>query len=333
MDVGLGAEPVHRPIEERVRRGRALLRPLAVERPAEHRVRAAIIVGPQSGQPFVDQRRLARAALGDEREDVDLAIGPGVVEAPQLGVAADEAFVGGLGEAVDVDKGGLHGHGRRARRAFARDDLICDLGDLVGRIRHVLHAVVKGKAGEWVGVARPKVLVLDLVQPSLWRRRQQQRIEMDIFALRLPVANGRDLSVDDVVGRHREAGDEQNENVAGAQFLFDLRVPIGAASHLAVDPHFEDAVLYGRRKEALHEAEPLDFTLGGLVRLVGVRVADEDDRLGRGGRHAGIHSTSARGVARAGKRVKAAGAAAEGSVPGDVTVPAVDLLESVFFRP
>ena len=102
----LDAELVQRPIEERVRRSRALLRALAVKRPAEHCLRAAIIVGPQSLQPFVDQRRLARAAFGDEREDVGLGIGPGVVEALQLRVAADEAFVGGFGEAADVDVAG-----------------------------------------------------------------------------------------------------------------------------------------------------------------------------------------------------------------------------------
>ena len=67
------AELRERPIEKLVRRGRALLRALAVERPAEHAIGAAIAVGLQARQPFVDQRRLARAALGDEREDVGLA--------------------------------------------------------------------------------------------------------------------------------------------------------------------------------------------------------------------------------------------------------------------
>jgi hypothetical protein len=54
-------------------------------------------------EPLVDQRRLAGAALGDEREDVGAAIGPGLIEALQFGVAADKALVAGLGQAGDVD--------------------------------------------------------------------------------------------------------------------------------------------------------------------------------------------------------------------------------------
>jgi hypothetical protein len=60
-------------------------------------------------EPFVEQRRLAGAALGDEREDVGVAIGPRVIEALQLDVTADETLVAGLGQAGDVDDG------RRAR--------------------------------------------------------------------------------------------------------------------------------------------------------------------------------------------------------------------------
>ena len=77
------AELGQRPVEKLVGRGRALLRALAVERPAEHAIGAAIAVGLQARQPFVDQRRLARAALGDEREDVGLFVAPGFVEALQ----------------------------------------------------------------------------------------------------------------------------------------------------------------------------------------------------------------------------------------------------------
>src|SRR5215470_9508112 len=61
------------------------------------------MVGLHALEPFVDQRRLAGAALGDKREDVGVAVGPGVIEALQLGVAADEALVAGLGQAGDVD--------------------------------------------------------------------------------------------------------------------------------------------------------------------------------------------------------------------------------------
>ena len=54
-------------------------------------------------EPLVDQRRFAGAALGDEREDVGAAIGPGLIEALQFGVAADKALVAGLGQAGDMD--------------------------------------------------------------------------------------------------------------------------------------------------------------------------------------------------------------------------------------
>jgi hypothetical protein len=93
-----------RPVEEFIRRGRALLAALAVERPAEHRLGAAIVLGLQALEPFVYQCRFAGAALGDEREDVGVAVGPGRVEACEFGIAADQALVGGFGEAGDVDK-------------------------------------------------------------------------------------------------------------------------------------------------------------------------------------------------------------------------------------
>ena len=101
----LHAELVQRPIEKFVRRGRALLRALAVERPAEHAFRAAIAVGAQALQPFVDQSRLARPAFGDEREDVGLAVAPGLVEALKLRVAPDQPLVAGFGQAGDGDQG------------------------------------------------------------------------------------------------------------------------------------------------------------------------------------------------------------------------------------
>ena len=65
--------------------------------------RAPIAVGPQARQPFVDQRRLARAALGDEREDIGLFVAPCLVEALELRVASDQPLVAGLRQAADVD--------------------------------------------------------------------------------------------------------------------------------------------------------------------------------------------------------------------------------------
>src|SRR5208337_1252894 len=77
----------------------ALLRALAVERPAEHAIRATIPVGLQAGQPLVDERRLARAALGDQRDYLGLVVAPGFGKLLQVLVAPDQAFVGGLGKA------------------------------------------------------------------------------------------------------------------------------------------------------------------------------------------------------------------------------------------
>src|SRR6266850_6347104 len=95
------------------------------------------MVGLHALEPFVDQRRLAGAALGDQREDVGVAIGPRLIEALQLGVAADEALVAGLGQAGYVDK----------RRTRGRYDL---LPDFIGRSRDVIGAIVISIFGEWI---------------------------------------------------------------------------------------------------------------------------------------------------------------------------------------
>ena len=44
---------------------------------------------------------------------------------------------------------------------------------------------------------------------------------MDRVALRLPIANDRDLLVDNIVGRQRMARDEQDEDVARTEPLLD----------------------------------------------------------------------------------------------------------------
>src|SRR6202030_36400 len=86
--VGLDAELVDRPVEELIRRGRALLA-LAMERPAQHGLSAAIVFGLHPLEPCVDQRRFAGAALGNEREDVGLAIGPSLIKAREFFIASD----------------------------------------------------------------------------------------------------------------------------------------------------------------------------------------------------------------------------------------------------
>jgi hypothetical protein len=104
---------------------------------------------------------------------------------------------------------------------------------------------------------------------------------VDRLSIRLPLADDRDFLADDVVGRHRGGRHQQDEDVAGAKLRLDFRVPVGAARHLAIDPDVEDAAFDGWPKKSHHKAEPLHIAVSGLFRLVGVRVADEDDRPGR----------------------------------------------------
>jgi hypothetical protein len=79
---------------------------------------------------------------------------------------------------------------------------------------------------------------------------------------------------------------EQHEDVAGAQFLLDLPLPVGPARHQPVDPKIDRALLDRRPQIAGHERQPLDLALGRMLRLVGVGVADDDQRLVGLGRHA-----------------------------------------------
>src|SRR5206468_11790062 len=99
----LDPELLDRPVQEGIRRGGALLRAMAVEGPAEDRLGAAVTIGLQALQPLVDERRLARPAPGDQREDVGLRSSPGLVQALQLRFATDEALVAGLRQVRDVD--------------------------------------------------------------------------------------------------------------------------------------------------------------------------------------------------------------------------------------
>ncbi len=108
---------------------------------------------------------------------------------------------------------------------------------------------------------------------------------MDVLALRLSFANDGNLPVDDIARRQRMARDEQDENVAGPRPDRDLPLPIGPAGHKAVKPDLNRAVLDGGPEIAGHERQPFDLVRGGLLRLVGVGVADEDDRLIGLGRH------------------------------------------------
>lgn len=87
---------------------------------------------------------------------------------------------------------------------------------------------------------------------------------MDVFPVPLPLADNRDLLVDDVVGRHRVTRNEQNENVALPQFLVDFLVPSSAAPHVPVDPEFDETVLYCWLQETENKGQPLDLALDRL---------------------------------------------------------------------
>jgi hypothetical protein len=60
-------------------------------------------------EPFIDQRRFPRAALGDKREDVNRRVRPRLVEALQFFVASDQALIGRFRKMNRVD---FHGASR-----------------------------------------------------------------------------------------------------------------------------------------------------------------------------------------------------------------------------
>src|SRR4051812_1181320 len=140
--------------------------------------------------------------------------------------------------------------------------------DLVGDLRHVPSTIMHGIPREGLAIPRAQVLVSDLVEPGLRGRGEDNRIEMNRLALRLPFTNNRDLLVDDVVRRHRMSRDEQYEDVARAQVSLDLRIPVRPAEHMAVVPVSENPVLPRRSEVSLHIRQPLHLALGRLLGFV-----------------------------------------------------------------
>ncbi len=65
---------------------------MAVEGMHEHAARAAPPVVADLVEPFHQHARLARAALGKQRENTGRAAVPGSVEGFQIGLAPGEAF-------------------------------------------------------------------------------------------------------------------------------------------------------------------------------------------------------------------------------------------------
>ena len=63
----------------------------------------------------------------------------------------------------------------------------------------------------------------------------------------------------------------------------------------------EDAVFHRRLQKGAHEAEPLHLAVAKLLRLIRVRVADENDRLGRCVGHSCPHNLHGNLPAHAGK--------------------------------
>jgi hypothetical protein len=101
--LGIGiSEPGQGVIEKAVRRGNPLLGALTVERPVQHPPGATPAGGGHAIQPVADQGGFARAAEGDEGEDVDSRVLPSGVEPGELGFAADQERSGD-GQAAEVE--------------------------------------------------------------------------------------------------------------------------------------------------------------------------------------------------------------------------------------
>ena len=186
---------------------------------------------------------------------------------------------------ADVDLGQPRGgRTRPAVGAGATGDLGRQFRDLVGDLAHLLETIVFHREfGKRLRVARPDVLVADVVEPDDRRRRQQHGIDMDRLALRVPLANDRQFLVENEVGGHRPGGNQQDENVADAEFRLYVRPPVRAAHHLRIDPQVERSRPLADIEIFEHEAQPGKAFRTGLFGLVPVRITDEDDRLA--GRH------------------------------------------------
>ena len=111
---------------------------------------------------------------------------------------------------------------------------------------------------------------------------------MDVLALRLPLADGGDFLVHDVVGRQRIVRDEQDEDVAIAKLALDLRAPIAPPGiRRSVQMSTAPCFSAGLRNPVTND-KPLNLAVARLLRLVQVGVADKDDRL-RFNRHGAPH--------------------------------------------
>jgi len=147
------------------------------------------------------QRRLAHAESAGH-DDGPILIEDRLDEFIQPILAPDHFWVGRQGRSDDRLGGrwSRRGRWRGRRRALARGDLPRNLHNLVDGFRHVPIAIAEGIVEERFPVARPSVLVAHDVEGNVRCRRQQERIEMDVLAIRLPLADNGDFLVDYVVG-------------------------------------------------------------------------------------------------------------------------------------
>src|ERR1700730_702340 len=102
-----------------------------------------------------------------------------------------------------MDVGRSNGRSAWSSCGFTFDNLLRNCCDLIGRLGHVLEAVMIGKTGERLSVAWPKIFVPDLFQPRVGCRCQQQRTEMNVLSIFLALADNRYLLVNDIVRCHR----------------------------------------------------------------------------------------------------------------------------------
>jgi hypothetical protein len=160
--------------------------------------------------------------------------------------------------------------------SFAARDFRRNLDDFVGRVRHVLFALGRRIALERLQVFWTNVPFAHRIERIVRSRRQKQRIAVNLLPLLLPLLDGRDLGFQDELRSQRMNGNQQNENVASLELLLDLPVPVVAAAHEVVDPHI-GLFLCDRRLEVEGDKrEPFDRVASSRLRLVLVRIADED---------------------------------------------------------
>jgi len=143
----------------------------------------------------------------------------------------------------------------------------------------LLLALPLGKVREGLQVLRTDVPAPHRIEGVTGNRRQEQRITVHVLLGLLPLFNGRDLGLQDVLRRQRISRDEQDEDVAGAELALDLGVPIVPAAHDLVDPHVDLLLNDAGPQEIVDERQPLHRVRRGRSRLVFMRIADKNGRL------------------------------------------------------